>query len=157
MTQVSYDGRVKLGKISSFANEPAANIFMRSVLRLLNSIPQQGILKIKSRCSCMAILTRGVKLSELAIMPKDEKKRRLAELVQAVVKPTPEELSAQQDDLAAKIQQFESRYKMSSDLMSQRLASGEIRETADLCSWMMLVRIRGCFEGENRCSQSQLA
>lgn len=127
---------------------------LKSVTRLLNLSAWQGILKINNECSRMAISTRGIKLSELATMPEDEKNRRLGELVQAVVNPTALELAAQRNDITEKIQQLEFRYKMSSDEMKRQLREGKIRETADFCHWLMLLRIRGRFESENRPPQS---
>lgn len=97
----------------------------------------------------MATLTRGIKLSDFSKMPEKEKDRRIGELFQAALNPTEEQLDQQKNEIDDRIRSFESRYKMSSSEMKQSLASGQLKETADFCSWLMLLKIRGRFEGRN--------
>lgn len=94
----------------------------------------------------MATLTRGIKLNELASMSEGEKNRRIGEMFQAATNPTQEQLNQQKTDINNQIQAFESRYKMASSEMKQLLVSGKIKETAEFCSWLMLLKIRGRFE-----------
>lgn len=102
----------------------------------------------------MATITKGIKLSEFASMPEQEKKIRVDALFQAAVNPTPEQLREQKNEIDSEIRFFESRYQISSDKMKKLLINGEIKETADICSWLMLLKIRGSFENEHKSSQS---
>jgi len=101
----------------------------------------------------MAILTKGIKLSEFASMSEEEKDRRVSSLFQAAMNPSIEQLEQQKNDLNDQIRSFESRYRMTSGEMRQGLASGEISESADFCSWLMLLKIRGQFEDGSESSR----
>jgi hypothetical protein len=81
-------------------------------------------------------------------MPTQEKDRRVGDLIRTAVNPTQAELQEQKAELDCEIRQFESRYKISSGEMQQRLANGELREAADICSWLMLLKIRGQLESK---------
>lgn len=96
----------------------------------------------------MATLTRGIKLSEFSKMSESEKDARVGELFQAALNPTQEQLAQQKQGIDDRIRVFESRYKMSSSEMKRLLTCGELKETADFCSWLMLLKIRGRFEGK---------
>jgi hypothetical protein len=91
----------------------------------------------------MAILTRGIKLSEFASMSEEETESRVDELFQAANNPSTEQFEQQKSELEQEILFFESQYNMASEEMKQRLAMGEISESADICSWLMLLKIRG--------------
>jgi len=98
----------------------------------------------------MAILTRGIKLSEFASMSESETKRRVGELFQSAVNPTEKQFQEQKRDIDEQIRTFENRYKMSSCEMKQLLANGGLTENADVCNWLMLLKIRGRFESKAR-------
>jgi hypothetical protein len=101
----------------------------------------------------MATLTRGIALSEFKTMSDSEKNQRVSDLFQAAVNPTSEQLAEQKNKLTDQIQVLESRYKMSSGEMKRKLATGEIKETADFCRWLMLLKIRGRFENKRESSR----
>jgi hypothetical protein len=101
----------------------------------------------------MATLTRGIALSEFKTMSDSEKHRRVNELFQAAVSPTSEQLEDQRNKLDNQIQLFESRYKMASDEMKRKLATGEVMESADFCRWLMFLKIRGRFEKKRESSR----
>lgn len=102
----------------------------------------------------MAILTKGIKLSELSSMSKAEKDRGVGELLRAAAKPTQLQIQQQQQELDSKIQYFEQLHGMSSSEMKQRLVEGEISETADVCSWLMLLKIQGRLESASKSSRA---
>lgn len=102
----------------------------------------------------MATLTRGIALSEFATMTESERSQRVGELFQAAVNPTSEQLKEQRDKLDLVIQEFETQYKMSSDEMRRKLATGQMAETADFCRWSIFLKIRGRFEREPSRSKS---
>jgi hypothetical protein len=45
-------------------------------------------------------------------------------------------------DIDDRILEFEKAYEMSSDEMQRQLNNNEIRETADICNWLMLLHTR---------------
>lgn len=101
----------------------------------------------------MATITKGIKLSELSSMSSGEKQRRINELFDTALNPTYEQLQEQKKELNFKICFFEEQYKMSSGTMKQKLSSGQLNETVDICKWLMLLKIRGHFE--TKCQSSQ--
>jgi hypothetical protein len=94
----------------------------------------------------MATLTRGIKLAEFSSMTETEKDRRVNELFQAALSPTEDQLNEQLAEVDGSIRAFEVRYRMSSGEMKHLLCNGEIKESADFCSWLMLLKIRGNFD-----------
>jgi hypothetical protein len=44
--------------------------------------------------------------------------------------------------LHKRIAAFETRYEMSSETMRKKLAAREIKETAEICAWSMLLNLR---------------
>lgn len=64
---------------------------------------------------------------------------RIAEVVSAKDSPaTPE----QKADLDSRIAAFEMRYEMSSGTMLERIKNQQLKETAEICTWMMLLDVR---------------
>ncbi len=102
----------------------------------------------------MATLAREISLSELASMPENEAQKCLGELLQTSVNPSQEQLVEQKTQLDAEIQRYESQYGMTSSEMKHRLSVGELRETAEFCSWLMLLKIRGRFDSAYRSSRT---
>lgn len=102
----------------------------------------------------MAILTRKIKLSGFSRLPKVERDKQVSEFFQAAFNPTQSELEQQQQELNTRIQYFEDLHQMSSEEMKRKLAAGEIRETADICSWLMFLNIRSRFESAPKPSRT---
>lgn len=78
-----------------------------------------------------------VRLSDLAEMTEAERIDSLAALTAAARRP-----NGGLAKLGAEIADFESRYCMSSVFMAQRLSSGELAETVELCDWSHALRRR---------------
>lgn len=87
-------------------------------------------------------VSKGIKLSEFALMSEKERERRVGDLFQAALYPTQEQVEEQKCQIEAEIQAYELQHGMTSSQMRQRLASGEIKETASICSWLMLLKIQ---------------
>ena len=43
-------------------------------------------------------------------------------------------------DLRRKIQSYEARFELSSDRLESELAAGHLRETAEICDWVIAVK-----------------
>jgi hypothetical protein len=85
----------------------------------------------------------GIRLSDLSKMPQGERERALGALVErAKGKP-----NGQIKALDAEIGEFEIRYQMTSDKMRAAFAKGEIRDTADIAKWLILLQVRDCARG----------
>lgn len=80
----------------------------------------------------------AVSLSELAKLGPDAKQARLAQLAAARKMPLNGEVAA----LESKIHAFETRYEMSSETLIEQFKNHTVKETADVCTWMMLLDAR---------------
>jgi len=96
----------------------------------------------------MAPTKKRIKLSELAFMSEKESVEELKLLFQAAVDPSSEQIEEQKSHLDSQIQAYELQYGMTSSEMKEYLASGDLKETHDLCSWLMLLKIRGRFDSK---------
>ena len=79
-------------------------------------------------------------------IPEEEKHRCINELFQASFDPTPEQLEEQKRQIDEEIKTYELRHGVTSDKIKDYLRRGKIRETAEICSWLMLLKIRERFE-----------
>lgn len=79
-----------------------------------------------------------LKLSELAKMPKPQRDAALADLVRAAKAPRNGEAKI----LDERIRAFEVQYEMTSEQMLERLAAGDLHDTADIAKWTMLLYAR---------------
>lgn len=79
-----------------------------------------------------------LKLSELAKMPKPQRDAALADLVRAAKAPR----NGQGKVLSERIRAFEVQYEMTSEEMLERLAAGDLHDTADIARWAMLLYAR---------------
>ena len=95
----------------------------------------------------MTTLENGVPLSRLSRMTALERKRAIDEIIRQSVNPTSEELQEQRAALLARISQYEIRYEISSQQMLSDLRANRMRETADICSWVMLLRTKARLDG----------
>ena len=82
---------------------------------------------------------KSLRLSDLVGLSKDERDRKLSELVAETRKPPSTELLAAVD---ARIAAHEAAHGMTSDEMKQRLHAGEISETLAVCRWLMDLAMR---------------
>lgn len=83
----------------------------------------------------------SVRLSELYKMPEEERESALDKLVEAAYGPP----NGQLEDIETQIGEFEVRYEVSSGRMMEELRKGKRKETADIASWLMLLRLRENF------------
>lgn len=77
-------------------------------------------------------------LSEFSNLPENQQQEKVTAFARAVCSPTNGELRSIADEIAS----YEIRYEMPSNVMQERLESGAIKETADICSWLMLLEVR---------------
>jgi hypothetical protein len=82
---------------------------------------------------------RTLVLSELFNLPEAERNARLDALASGTDAPLNGELAY----LDARIAAYEARYEVSSERMVERFNRGEQPETADICAWLMLLKLRG--------------
>lgn len=79
-----------------------------------------------------------VTLSELSVMAPGQQDRRMDALVRSADRLPNGEISR----LDAAILEYETRFGISTSDLRQRLADGEIDETADVCEWLMVAGVR---------------
>ncbi|MEH2237193.1 hypothetical protein [Nostoc sp.] len=103
----------------------------------------------------MVAIDTSIKLSEFSFMSKDESKERVNALFQAAIIPTPEQKQAWIKQVNDEIQEYEFRYKMSSEDMLQALKTGEALKFSEICSWLMLLKTRGQIEKKYGYSRSK--
>jgi len=96
----------------------------------------------------MSALKGSIKLSDLLALSEEEREHKMGAMVEAAFNPTENELKEQTEALTQRITKFERRYEMSSFTMRTRLSKGAIKETADICSWMLLIKALESFEPE---------
>jgi hypothetical protein len=65
-----------------------------------------------------------------------------AEAVSKLVGGAFESENGQAAELDAQIEEYERKYGLPSEHMLRKLAEGEIQETSEICSWLMLLHIR---------------
>jgi len=94
----------------------------------------------------MQALKGTIKLSELFALSEEDREIRMNEMVEAAFNPTEDQVQEQNDALSVRIVNFERRYEMSSVTMRKKLSQGAIKETSDICSWMLLVKARESFD-----------
>ena len=76
--------------------------------------------------------------TELKALNPDERARRISEFVAKRHEQPNGELAA----LAAELAELENFYGMPSETMRSEYAAGRVRENADVCRWLMLLRVR---------------
>ena len=105
----------------------------------------------------MSTLKGSIKLSDLFALSNADREETLSNLVECATKPTKDETREQTEALDARLRKFECRYEMSSATMQHKLSEGVIKETADMCSWMLLIKARESFESESAAALSESA
>ena len=96
----------------------------------------------------MSALKGSIKLSALFALSEEEREQKMGAMVEAAFNPTEHELKEQAEALTQRVTKLERRYEMSSSTMRTRLSQGAIKETADICSWMLLIKALESFEPE---------
>lgn len=81
---------------------------------------------------------KSIRLSDLAALPEAEQNKQLAELTRGCFEP----LNGDAEDLNRRIAHYETRYEMSSATMLKLYDEQKLRETEDICAWLMLIRLR---------------
>jgi hypothetical protein len=80
----------------------------------------------------------ALRLGDLQAMTPGERDSVLSQIAADAVAPTNGQLAV----VNSRIRAFETRYEMSSTELLARLAKSEIRETADIASWLFLLQMR---------------
>jgi hypothetical protein len=81
---------------------------------------------------------KSVRDSELRKLSPDERRKVYAQLAEAAF-ATP---NGEIEELNAELRSYEQRYELSSAHLVQALESGHLRETADVASWVITLRLR---------------
>ncbi|HEX3656566.1 MAG TPA: hypothetical protein VHV55_12195 [Pirellulales bacterium] len=76
--------------------------------------------------------------AELESLNAEERARRISEFVAKRHDPPNGELAA----LAVELAELEKSYGMPSETMRSEYAAGRLPENADICRWLMLLRVR---------------
>lgn len=103
----------------------------------------------------MATSSNAIGLSEFASMTKDERKQRVDALFQAAISPTYDQIEARTRRIEDEIQEYESRYKMSSGELLASLGSSKVSGIAEICSWLNLLKARDQIANKSGYSRSK--
>jgi len=80
----------------------------------------------------------ALSFAKLAGLSSEEKSRALADFASTRTAP----INGEVEFLDEKIRGFEQRYEMPSLKMRSAFQGGTLRETADICTWLMLLEAR---------------
>ena len=83
-------------------------------------------------------MSRRLSLSRLKSMSPSKRAELLSELVSDARGPA----NGTADRLSALIAEYERRYELPSLEMVKQVQRGELKETADIASWLMLLKVR---------------
>lgn len=83
-------------------------------------------------------MSRRVSLSRL----KSEPPKKRDELLSGLVSGAREPANGYADLLDARIAEYERRYELPSAAMVEQVESGALKETDDIASWLMLLKVR---------------
>jgi hypothetical protein len=92
--------------------------------------------------------TKSIRLADLAGISREEIEARLTPLSAGLDSP----LNGELEELNSRIGAFEDAYQMDSERMRTRVTSGEMSETADVCQWLILVKLRDRIARKQSCS-----
>lgn len=90
------------------------------------------------------MVIKALRLSEFARLSPDEQRERLAAFSAARNQPLNGELAV----VSAQIAELEKRYEMSSASMREGFNRGAIRETSEICHWLMLLDVQTTLAGK---------
>lgn len=91
----------------------------------------------------------ALRIGDLQAMTPRERDGVLSQLASEAVAPTNGQLVA----VNARIRSYEARYEMSSAQLLARLHKDEIRETAEIASWLFLLNVKAHSERQEARSQ----
>src|SRR5436853_514257 len=94
--------------------------------------PRSGEQRARNYIEGVTPMPHTIKSSDLVYMTEEERRKALAELVNA----TRQNGDADRTLLRARVRQYELRYEMRSDEMLKQYAAGKIRETAEIADWL---------------------
>lgn len=83
-------------------------------------------------------MSRPISLSRLKSASPDRRDELLSGLVNDARQPA----DGYADRLSARIAEYERRYELSSLAMVEQIKSGSLKETDDIASWLMLLKVR---------------
>jgi hypothetical protein len=83
-------------------------------------------------------MSRPISLSRL----KSASPNKRDELLSALVSEAREPANGMVDRLSARIAEYERRYELSSLEMVEQVQSGDLKETDDIASWLMLLNVK---------------
>lgn len=83
-------------------------------------------------------MKRTVSIKDLKMMAPEDRERLMKELVLATQNAPNGELRQLEDEVEA----FEKKFGFDSETMQAQLASGTLRETWEICQWLMTLRLR---------------
>jgi hypothetical protein len=94
----------------------------------------------------MAILSRGIKLSEFSTLPENELESRVNELFEEALNPAEKEVREWLDELDKQLCEFEQKYNLSSSTMKKLVDSGQMPADDEIHDWLKLWWERSYFE-----------
>ncbi len=77
-------------------------------------------------------------------MTSSKRSKRIEGFLEAAFVPNAVQVREQNNELDKRIEAFERKHQMSSWEMCDRLNNGQLDESADICSWFMLLEVRNC-------------
>lgn len=83
-------------------------------------------------------MKRSVTLAQLSAMSFERREQQLGMLAAATRERPNGEIKRVED----KLRSYEAQFKISSRELRSKVASGEIKETAEVCSWLMLLDLQ---------------
>lgn len=81
---------------------------------------------------------KTLRLSDISGLSEEQQRERVADFMAARYQPFNGELTAINEQLA----ELEKRYEVSSAAVREQVSSGTIRETAEICHWLMLLDMK---------------
>lgn len=82
---------------------------------------------------------RALRLSDLALLSDSERERQLELFLSK--RHDAESQRQSRQELSENIREYEQRYEVSTAEMRRMVASGQMQETAAICSWLMVAEI----------------
>lgn len=83
-------------------------------------------------------MNKALPLAQLKSMSTERRRQALGGLIAAARGPANGEVRLVED----KVRAYEARFDCSSETMRERVARGDLKETADVCDWLMLLDLQ---------------
>ncbi len=81
---------------------------------------------------------KTIRLNDLRHMSEEDREEEFRQLVEAASQPVKQ---SDIDELTDKLNIYEERYGITSEEIAARIGSGQIKETFDICKWLMLAAL----------------